>query len=478
MSTNQLKKDSLGVGSIIFFVIAAASPITGVVGAMPIAFMAGNGAGVPAVYLLAGFLLMLFACGFVAMSRHVVNAGAFYSYISVGLGRKFGLAALNIALLAYTAIQIAVVAMFGFFTQMFITEHCAITLPWWLYSAAMLITVLLFGVQHVELGGKVLGILMLAEVGIILLTDSAILAHKPLTSMDWSSFSPAVAGSGAVGIAMIFAISSFIGFEATAIYSEECRNPTKTVPRATFIAVTLITIFFAFTSWCFVQQTGTAKIAEVAAKDPGSFVFDIAAATLGAKSVVIMSLLLITSLFAAAQAFHNAMSRYIFAMSRDGFLAGSLSKVHAKYGTPYRASIAQTIFMLMVLFLLAFSEVDPLQGVFAWGSALGTISILLLQGGVSIAVICYFHKQKNPDLTVSRWSGFVAPGMAAIGMFFALGKVIQNLDVLSGSESSWIFLLPYVVVAVAGTGYLYAQYLASYQPVRFSKLGQIFDKLV
>jgi amino acid transporter len=43
-----------------------------------------------------------------------------------------------------------------------------------------------------------------------------------------------------------------IGFEATAIYAEECENP-ETIGRATFIAVSVITLFYAFAAWALVQ---------------------------------------------------------------------------------------------------------------------------------------------------------------------------------------------------------------------------------
>ncbi len=472
-SSSQLKKDSLGLWSIVFFVVAAASPITGVVGAMPIAFMAGNGPGLPGVYLLAGLLLWVFSFGFVAMSRHVVNAGAFYSYISVGLGRRLGLAGLNIALLTYTAIQISVVAMFGFFTQMFLNDHFGVNAPWWACSAVMLLVVLALGIQHVELGGKVMGLLMLAEVGIILATDVGVLAQHPAGTFSFSSFSPSVTLGGALGVAMIFAIASFMGFEATAIYSEECRDPARTIPRATFVAVTLISVFFALTSWAFVQFHGDAQIAEAAAKDPGTFVFGIAEQTLGPKAVLLMSVLLITSLFAATQAFHNTMSRYLFAISRDGFLIRALSSVHPKYGTPHVASFLQTVGMLSILALVAATGQDPMAVVFSWCSALSTMGILVLQLGVSVAVVMFFLR--NPKAGASRWSRLIAPAIATVGMGAALIMVIRNLNTLSGTDSSAIYALPWVLLAAAVCGALYSGYLARWQPQRYARLKEVFE---
>jgi amino acid transporter len=93
-----LRKDALGVPHIVFFVVAAAAPLTAVVGVTPAAFMLGNGPGVPLTFLLVGGLYLLFSAGFTAMSGFVGSAGGFYSYIVAGLGRPAGVAGAMIAL--------------------------------------------------------------------------------------------------------------------------------------------------------------------------------------------------------------------------------------------------------------------------------------------------------------------------------------------------------------------------------------------
>ena len=81
-----LRKDALGVPHIVFFVVAAAAPLTAVVGVTPAAFTLGNGPGVPLTFLMVGVLYLLFSAGFTAMSGFVGNCGGFYSYIVAGLG--------------------------------------------------------------------------------------------------------------------------------------------------------------------------------------------------------------------------------------------------------------------------------------------------------------------------------------------------------------------------------------------------------
>lgn len=468
---DSLKKGSLGLFSVVFFVIAAASPLTGVVGALPVTFFIGNGVGVPGVFLIAGLLLLLFSLGFVAMSRYVINAGAFYAYIVQGLGVSWGFSGLSAALLAYTAMQLSVSSMFGFFTEQFVQSHWNINTPWWIYAIVMQFIVIILGILKVEIGGKVLGILLLLEIGIVLLLDFHILV-QPI-QFEFQSFTPSVFMNGNFGISMVFAICSFIGFEATAIYSEECKDPQKMVAKATLIAVLVITVFYAFTSWALIQFTGVEHLVQNAAANPGMFIYHLSEKLLGHWSVELMSLLLITSLFAAAQAFHNSLARYLFTMSRDGLLWSAMAKTHDKYHTPYISSIVQGLFI--VLFLLGFSylRLDPMVDVFAWGSVIGSIAILVLQIGVSFAVIRFFRK--NKQLKISIWSRLIAPLVSAVGMIYILVLVVENINVLSGSTSEFVKLLPILVFGFILSGALSAQILKLKNPKRYASLGQMIE---
>lgn len=467
---NKLGQGRLGIFSVVFFVVAAASPLTGVVGALPVMFFVGNGAGVPSVFIMAGMLLLLFSFGFVAMSRYIVNAGAFYAYIVQGLGVTWGFAGLGSVLLAYTAMQLSVSSMFGFFTESFISSHWDVKFPWWGYALIMQVIVVLLGIAKVEIGGKVLGILLILEVGVVLLLDGYIVM-MPI-SFEYQSFSPSVFLSGNVGISIVFAICSFIGFEATAIYSEECKDPFKVVSRATFIAVILITLFYALSSWALIQLNGVDTLVANVSENPGLFVYNISEKVLGPWSVQVMSLLLITSLFAAAQAFHNSLSRYLFNMSRDQLLWSKMAYTHPKYKTPYISSLVQGAFILSMLFVFgSLLNLDPMVHVFAWASIVGSLAILTLQLGVSLSVIRFFRR--NRQLPVSMWSRLIAPALSSIGMLITIILVVQNVNVLSGSSSPIIKILPWLVFFFLLLGVIIAQVLKRKNPARYAQLGQL-----
>src|SRR5690606_3496055 len=85
-----LRADRLGTGGLLRSVLAATAPPMGVAGVVPTTFAVMGIVGQPLLGVVLGPVLVLFSLGDAAMSRHVHNAGAFYAYISRGLGGTAG----------------------------------------------------------------------------------------------------------------------------------------------------------------------------------------------------------------------------------------------------------------------------------------------------------------------------------------------------------------------------------------------------
>src|SRR5436190_1212071 len=97
-----LAADRLGVPAVLFFVLAGVAPLTVAAGVIPAAYATTGLTAIPAAFVVIAVILALFAAGYVAMARHVQNAGPFYALIAAGLGRAAGVAAALVALLAYS----------------------------------------------------------------------------------------------------------------------------------------------------------------------------------------------------------------------------------------------------------------------------------------------------------------------------------------------------------------------------------------
>ncbi len=469
-------KRKLGVLSLVFFVVAAASPLTGFVGGYPVATLLGNGGGVPGSYIIAGLILLIFSIGYIAMSRYVKNAGAFYAYISEGLGPKLGISGLGLAILTYVSIYLCVAALFGLFTQIFVAEFVGSSPPWWVYTLAMIAVVAWLGIQRVEIGGRILGVLMIAEVLIAIIIAAASINHAMDTgTLDFTPFSPTLVFQNGLGITLIFALASFIGFEATAIYSEECIDPEKTIPRATIIAVLLITFFFVFCSWGVVQTFGASEMrAAVEKNTPDLFILNVASMYFGKWIFVAINLLLITSLFAASQSFHNNLTRYFHSMGKNRIYWTKLAILHPTKGTPAISSIGAGISMAMTFAVLIYIGADPFLHIFTWGSAIATMSILVLQIFVSIAVIKFFKERQ--EISEPAWKVIYMPILSALGLLMMLTLVLTNLREFSGVQSTIVYLIPVLVAFAMIGGYIYAAIIKKINPTIFHAFEKIVEE--
>jgi amino acid transporter len=441
-SAPALKKNAIGMWQIVFFVIAAAAPLTGMLGIIPVAIRLGNGAGVPGAFVAAGLILLVFSVGYAAMSRHVVNAGAFYAYLAQGLGRSFGVGGAFVAVTSYTTMQVGVYALFGFFATVILSP----AIPWYAYSAVAIALVQFLGMRKLDLSGFLLGLFITLEMGILLALSASIVLHGGgPQGFNLRPFAWREVRSGHPGIAIMFALASFVGFEATAIYGEESRNPTRTVPLATYAAVSIIMIFFAFVTWAIISAYGVNNVVAAALADPGNFWFAKSDEYLGRIGTGIMRALLLSSIFACLLAFHNTITRYLYALGRERLLWGFLAHVHPRFQSPYKASYVQTGCAVAGVAASVMSGADPLTVVFSWTSAFATIGIVGLQLLVSAAVIVFFRRN---GLDRRVWNTMVAPVLGMAGLGYALYLLITNLPALSGSDDGIVRSFPWIMLAV------------------------------
>jgi amino acid transporter len=444
----ELNRNAIGVAGIVFFVVAAAAPLAATLGASPIVF-GSNGVGGPGAYAVAALVLLVFAVGYAAMSRHVTSAGGFAAYIARGLGRPWGFAAAFVALLAYNCMLAGIFGQFGAFANEILLDKLDIDLSWEVWVAIGVAAVAVLGYNDVRISARVLGVLLIAEVAILLIMDVVILGQGGETGLSLAPFNPDNIFSGAAGVALIFAFSSFIGFEATAVYGEEARNPKRTVPRATYVAIALIGGFYVLTLWSISLGYGVDRVAEAAAADPVAFVFALNDQYVGSFSTDVMNYLVLTSLFAVVLAFHNTLARYLFSLGRADVLPEKLGETHPRHRAPHTASLVQSaITAVLVGAFMAFGA-DPFLDLFAWLVGLGTLAVLTLMAATALAVIGFF---RSSQLEASPWSTLVAPVLAFGGLATAIYLAIDNFDVLTGVTSGPVTYLPWLIPLAALVG--------------------------
>lgn len=473
-SLGTLRKNAVGTHHIVFFVVAAAAPLTAVVGASPAAFAFGNGAGVPGAFLIAGVVYALFGAAFTAMSRHCGSAGGFYGYIARGLGKPASVAGAFVAVAAYAAIQVAIYALFGLVAGQRLAS-VGFELPWWTLALAVVLAAHLCARRGIAFSGTVLGVLMALEVLILLVLDIAILLRSDLPEgISFAGFSPGIVLGPGLGAALVFVVASYVGFEATTIFGEEAKDPERTVPRATFYAVGVITLLYAFSTWAMTLEHGPSEIKAAAAADTADLYFTAAQSRLGDMARLAMEALLLTSLFASILAFHNTITRYLFALGRDRLLPAWLGTADAASGAPIAAGKAQSLSAAILVVLFGLSRVDPYTVVFSWLSAFATIGILVVQLMVAISAWRFFRADARG---VGLFRRAIAPLLSGLSLAIWLALVCLNLQLLSGSESLAIQTFPFIILAVGAAGAVAAARMKQRRPHDYARLGELLGQV-
>lgn len=433
----------MGVPGIVFFVVAAAAPIAGMTGLVPSTIVLGNGAAAPGAFLIAGIMLMFFAVGYATMSHHVTHTGAFFAYVGRGLGAPWGVAAAFVSVLSYCLVQTAIYGFLGATVAQKMAP-LGLDLPWWFWCLLCIGIVQVFGILNVDLGAKVLGVLLTLELASMVLTGLAVIFQGGgPDGLDFAaSFSPVNIFQGAPGIAFAFAFAAFIGFEATAIYGEESRDPKRTVPRATYAAVIIITLVFALTSFAIISGAGSSDIVNRTLEvttlegtplaDPTQLLFSVAGQYVGPWLPEVMSWLLISSMFAGVLAFHNSATRYFYAMGRSGLLPSSLA-VTGRFKTPVRASVLQTLIGVVTIVAFALAGLDPVVTLFYWFAITAILGLTFIQGLVCVAVMRFFRETRADT---RLWNTLVAPLLGLVSIIVAEYLLLSRFGLISGTAGA------------------------------------------
>ena len=485
-STHKLKAGAVGLVGVLFMAVANAAPITAMTGNTPIAIGYGNGIAAPAGFLVATIVLTLFAVGFVAMARHITTAGAFYGFITHGLGQVWGMASGALATMAYVVFEGSLIGIFAYFSNDALNRWFSVDVNWLLIAIVGIAIIAAFGYFDINIAAGFLGITLVCEIlllGALALSvlfsgggPDGLLAHavNPFDAFKnleegggvGATFDGSAVAAGSAAIGIFFAFWSWVGFETTAVYGEESRNPQRIVPRATLLAVVGLGLFYTFVSWMMIAGNGEKQSIEKANSDSIGLWVDLAEAKLGGSFVGDLYLfLIVVGSFACGLAFHNAASRYLYAIGREvPATANNLGRTHGVHHTPHIASLTQSIITLVLTVLFYFLTTngdEPLRGAYFYQygllAILGTMAILIVQAITSVAVIWYFHVKKAAPGNILTTG--IIPALGCIGMLYVVWLLLSNIDFAGGVANTAPFFkaIPYLVIAtfLVGLGGVY-----------------------
>jgi amino acid transporter len=267
----------------------------------------------------------------------------------------------------------------------------------------------------------------------------------------------------------MLAAATFIGFEATAVYTEEAKDPIKTVPRATNISVLFIMVFYAISTYCLINAFGSVAAIRMARSNPIGMYPAALDQYIGRFATDVMYVLLIISLFASTLSFHNIIARYLYSFGIDGVISKRFGAVHKKHGSPMVASLAVSTSSALLVLPFALIGRDPVLELYAWGAGIGTLALLSLLTIAAIAVCVYLWcRQALGEI----WRRRTAPLLGILGLAAITMLAIIHVDALIGGSIVLAGLALSVIVLALLTGFVLALRIRRRNPDKYARIGR------
>lgn len=325
---------------------------------IPATVAKGLGSAAPLAFVCCALAMVLFVTCFAIAGSRVSLTGGLYAYVEVAFGRYVGFLAGILYFLTALGAVAGVVNV--------LANSVALVVPL-LGGPIMRIMVMLavygslvfINVRGVRKGAgavtfitsaKLLPLLLFIGVGIFFV-------HAP--DIWWSNWP----SSKSLGDAVVLLMFAFVGIEVALIPSGEVKNPSRTVPRSAYLALTVTTIIYILIQVVAQGTLGSdlanhsdAPLAESAAKFLGNVgrVILLAGATISAFGFVTSDIL--------------SSPRMVFAFGRDGALPEFFAHVHPRYRSPDVAIITYAT--------LAFAL--SISGTFEQLAVLSNVAVLLM----------------------------------------------------------------------------------------------------
>ena len=456
----RLRKGAVGLGGAVIMSAALMGPAVSVY-FNPQLVAGFAGAAMPLVMAVSLVASLIVANGVAAMARELPSAGAFYTYVSRGIGARSGFVTGILMFLAYALLVPAELALIGIYTHDILNGY-GVSLPWPVISLAFAALMLVLSWGGISGSLKTALTLFSIEVGVILLLSLVILAKGGAHGLTAAPLMPSSSSNGLSGIAlgMVFGVLSFVGFESAATLGEEVRDPRRHVPRGIFGAVLLVGAIYLFTTYAEMVGFGVNGVGALT-KDTAPFT------TLAAQYAPWLKLLVglagISSIFAVTMNSHNGIARILFAMGREHMLPPVLAKVHPTHGTPSAAIIANTAFAVVVTLGVG-AWVGPFNA-YAYLGSLLTLAIIPVYILTNAACIRFFSTHARDRRSVVQHVALPVLGM--------LVMLIPIYGLIWPVPAAPYNVFPYVVVLAIVASGLIAWMIGKRRPEALTRAGAV-----
>jgi amino acid transporter len=430
------------------------------------------GAATPWAYIVAGTGCLCLASVIVRFTARMASAGGIYTYIARGLHPSGGFIGGWLYGTAF-AVGISFVLSIGGATMAALfDQHTSWSPSWFQCFLILLGGLLLFAFFDIRLSTRTQLILGAGGVAAILLLAVIVLAKGGDSGVTLEPLNPSnLPSTHGLFLAVVFAFTGFIGFEAAAVLGEEAADPRRAIPRAILTASVVAVVWYVFITWTMSVGFGVANA--------GKWAQDVAPLdTLanrysGTWLSVLVDIAVITSAFIASLAGVHLTARTFYAMGREGGLPRVFAWTHPRWRTPW-VGIG---FSLLVTFVLGLTLgrhwTHPAPAPFTYIQFMALTATMGVLGAyilVALSGIVSFWRTRAGNVAYSVVLDIVLPLGAIAICGYTIYKSVHPLPPSPMKYGPWIALI------WLGIGVVIVAWLSITRPERVREFGSILGE--
>jgi amino acid transporter len=426
-----------------------------------------SGEATPFVYLACLIAILIVASGIIDMAREFPSAGAFYTYVTRGLGPRAGFVTGGLMFVAYALLPPAEIGLIGSYLQSTFRTEFSVNIPWWLIGMIPAGLMIFLAFEGIRSSLRTALVLFTVEVCIVLLLALIIVGNGGHNGLSLHSLTPGASPHGFSGLTtgFVFAALSFVGFEAASTLGDEVREPRRIVPRAVLLSVLAVGLLYLFCIWAEVNGLGARATNKL---DGSSLPWNDLAATYASWMKWPVIIAAVSSMFAVMINSSNGIVRILNTMGREGLLPKLFAFIDPRRLTPSRAVFATGGFAILtaiVVGAISGGLGDPVGGsnVYGYLGFLLTLGILPVYVLTNLAAARYFVRSGRFKLVRH---GVLPIGGAALMIALLVGQIIEQ----TASPYTWFPWVIVVWVALVAAG---ALWLGAARPRKLELAGAL-----
>jgi amino acid transporter len=423
---------SLGLTSLVLFGLAYMTPLI-VLGIFGVVAETTGGASASA-YLVALVAMLFTASSYGRMAAAYPVAGSAYSYVRRTIDSRVGFLVGWAVLLDYMFLPMVIWLIGGAYLQ---AEFPAV--PGWVWIVAFVLITTILNILGIKVADRTNYIMMSFQVLVIIVfvalsIGSVVSQQGPGGLLSVNPFANSTSNFAMVSAGAAIAAYSFLGFDAVTTFTEETKNPTRTVPRA-------IMLIALIGGGVFILVSYTTQLVHPGGQftDASSAAFEIAMTIGGNVFGAIFLAGLVIAQFASGLAAQASASRLLYAMGRDGALP---RRIFGEVSKRFRSPVFNIVLIGVVGLAAVFLDVATSTSFINFGAFTAFTM-------VNISVIVYYVKEHRNGRRLNPIVYVVVPAIGAVITAYLLTKLDSNAIVLG---LSWL-AVGIVVLAVITKGF-------------------------